>query len=70
MSVVKRLEALERIIQFRQPRQIVILVDGNKDDSEAVHALLKELDVQDNELVVCVSKFVDTDDLPRIASIH
>ena len=70
MSVLRRVESLERAIRFRRPRWIVVAVDGTKDDDGgALDVLLKELDVQDDETVVCVKRFVEVAGLPCIVSV-
>jgi hypothetical protein len=69
-SITKKLDGLERLIRFRAPRFITILVDGTKPPDEAAEAaLLQPLDVQPDDIVVAVKKFVDLDDLPRLQSV-
>ena len=67
---MKRLEALEQRISFRRPRQIVVLVDGNSEDQSAADAIVQELEVKPDDLVIYLARFGGTDpDLPRIASV-
>jgi hypothetical protein len=61
---------IRRFIKFRRPRFITVLEDGNKPrDEEAVDALLAPLNVQPEDTVVVVARFVEVDDLPRVASV-
>ena len=67
---MKRLEALEQKISFRRPRQIVVLVDGNNEDQPEADALLQELDVKPDDLVIYLRHFGGSDpDLPRLHSV-
>ena len=69
-SFMKRLEALEQKISFRRPRQIVVWVDGDKENQPEADALLQELDVKPNDLVIYLRRFGGNDpDLPRLCSI-
>jgi hypothetical protein len=69
-AILKKLAVMERLIRFRKPRFITMLVDGNKPaDEEAEAALLEPLAVQPDDIVVVVKRFVEIEDLPRISSI-
>jgi hypothetical protein len=69
-AIHKQLDRIERFIRFRRPRFITVVEDGNKPrDEEAVDALLAPLNVQPEDTVVVVARFVEVDDLPRVASI-
>ena len=69
-SFMKRLEALEQKISFRRPRQIVVWVDGAKEDQPEADALLQELDVKPNDLVIYLRRFGGDDPhLPRLLSV-
>ena len=69
-AILKKLAVMERLIRFRKPRFITMLVDGNKPADEAAEAaLLEPLAVQPDDIVVVVKRFVDVEDLPRISSI-
>lgn len=66
-SFLKRLEALERSITFRQSR---IVYEAHADEAESDHeAFLKQIAAGAADLVVCVSKFVAQPVPPRIVSI-
>ena len=67
---MKRLEALEQKISFRRPRQIVVLVDGNNEDTSAADAIAQELAPSSNDLVIYLRRFGGDDpDLPRLLSV-
>jgi hypothetical protein len=67
---MKRLEALEQTISFRRPRQIVVLVDGNSEDQSAADAIVQELEVKPDDLVIYLARFSCKDaDLPKLGSI-
>ena len=69
-AILKKLASMERLLRFRKPRFITMLVDGNKPADEAAEAaLLEPLAVQPDDIVVVVKRFVEIDDLPRISSI-
>jgi hypothetical protein len=69
-SALKWLERMEELIRWRKPRLIGVMVDGNKPfDEEAMAELLKPFDVQPEDTVVVVKRFVDVEGLPRVASI-
>ena len=69
-AILKKLAVMERLIRFRKPRFITMLVDGNKPADEAAEAaLLEPLAVQPDDTVVVVKRFVDVEDLPRVASV-
>ena len=68
-SFLKRLETLEKAIMLNRPRQIVLLVDGNADDTKAETELLATLAVQAEDLIVCIKKFGSGEGLPRLLSI-
>ena len=69
-AILKKLAVMERLIRFRKPRFITMLVDGNKPGDEVAEvALLEPLAVQPDDIVVVVKRFVEIEDLPRISSI-
>ena len=69
-SFMKRLEALERSISFRRPRQIVVLVDGNSEDQSAADAIVQELESKPDDLVIYLARFTgDKSDLPRLGGV-
>ena len=69
-SIQKRIEALEAKANSRGARWIVLEVDGNLPDDDAViDALLAPLFVHRHDTVVAVKKFVCTEGLPRVASV-
>ena len=69
-SIEKRIEALAQRIGSRRARQIIILVDGDKEDQSATDAIVQELDVRSKDLVIYLARFSGTDpDLPRLGSI-
>ena len=65
-AILKKLASMERLLRFRKQRFITMLVDGNKPADEAAEAALA---VQPEDTVVVVKRFVDVEDLPRVASI-
>ena len=70
-AILKKLAVMERLIRFKKPRLITMLVDGNKPgDEEAEAALLEPLAVQPQDTVVVVKRFVDVEGLPRVGSIN
>ena len=67
---MKRLEVLKQRISFRRPRQIFVWVDGDKEDQPEADAILQELDVKPNDLVIYLRRFDGNDpDMPRLCSI-
>jgi hypothetical protein len=64
----KRLEQLGRIVAFRRPRIIGMIVDGTKPPDEAAEAaLLEPFDVQPEDTFVVVKKFCCVEGLPRVS---
>ena len=69
-SIMRRLEALERRISFRRSRQIVVLVDGHKEDQSAADAIVQELAPGPDDIGIYLACFGGADpDLPRIGSV-
>ena len=69
-ALLKKLASMERLLRFKKPRFITVLVDGNKPaDEVAEAALLEPLAVQPDDIVVVVKRFAVVADLPRISSI-
>ena len=70
-NFMKRLERLEQAILLKQPRQITIMVDGDKEDhSAAEDALLQELAPSKDDLVIYLRHFGGDDpDLLRLLSV-
>ena len=69
-SIEKRIEALAQRIGSSRARQIVILVDGDKDDQSAADAIVQELGAGRNDVVIFLGRFTgDKSDLPRLGSI-
>jgi hypothetical protein len=63
------LERMEALVSWRKPRLIGVVADGNKPlASQGLDELLKPFDVQPDDTVVVVKRFVCVDGLPRIAS--
>ena len=56
-----RRAALEQKITFRRPRRIVVLVDGNSEDQSAADAILQELEVKPDDLVIYLARFSGSD---------
>ena len=56
-------------MRWRKPRLIGGMVDGNKPfDEEAMAELLKPFDVQPEDTVVVVKRFVHVEGLPRVSA--
>ena len=69
-GIEKRIDALAQRIGSKRARQIVVLVDGNAEDQSAAEALVQELGVGRNDLVIFLGRFTgDKSDLPRLGSI-
>ena len=69
-ALLKRLDRLERMISFRQPRLFFIQVDGrNTTDNAALQAIHDELKITDDDQVVhlcdCIAP-TDADPEPHL----
>jgi hypothetical protein len=64
------LEQLEQAIKLKRPRHIVVLVDSECEDRTARDAILQELAVTPDDLVILLNHSGDVvPDLPRLHSV-
>jgi hypothetical protein len=67
---LKRLENLAQSIKVRRRRWITVLVDGNSEDQSAADAIVQELEVTPDDIVIYLARFSGADpDLPRLGGI-
>jgi hypothetical protein len=69
-GIEKRIDALAQRIGSRRARQIIILVDGDKEDQSAADAIVQELGVKPKDVVIYLGRFTgDKSELPKLGNI-